>query len=400
MTSNKTQYSNQMMDVIQQKLDSLIGVYMLFTMLSQVCEKLLQNIFSDNLQSHISNIIEFGQFSISALQFFQGFQMHLYLNYRNYQNQDYIKMFVTTCLRQQIALFLSFITIQQTNHNIYYCSFQTSLSREFLQIPLIFGSGNSCGDTIHHVSSYSFWHLLITGGYFMMNIAQKSTNGFYQIFNKYLGLHKLKQIYVGYSVIFQFVQVLIVTNSSIHSNQTAKSILATTLDGSSFNAGCFSALLFFGQYPMKNIGESQIGIFINKYLSKNVVGSLCLYSVFILQFVLHGQLINNTYYLIKYFVGRILMYCILFVTTALLLCDIKIIQIKFVKQLSSYGQHFLLFSDVVISAMYELIGDIKIGPQNTLVVMLVAVGAITVVFKGMQLFDFFLGDVRQALIFK
>ncbi|CAL5990663.1 Hypothetical_protein [Hexamita inflata] len=132
-------------DEILSRIDSLNGLYMFITLFTCVYEKLLQNIFSDSTRSHIQRIIEFGQLSVCALQFMQGFLAHLSLNRREYKMQDFIKMFVATYIRQQVPLVMTYILLSSTEYRFKYCSNQSLSTHEFLQVPFMFGTGSQCG---------------------------------------------------------------------------------------------------------------------------------------------------------------------------------------------------------------------------------------------------------------
>ncbi|CAL5980847.1 Hypothetical_protein [Hexamita inflata] len=311
-------------------------------------------------------------------------------------------MFMFTLVRQQIALVLAFIAYSQTNQSQYNCSEQSNLSVEFLQIPLMFGGGNSCGNSIHHAATYSFWRLQIIIGYILLHLVANTTNNniILQIYRKYFSLEKLKQIYIGYLISFMVFQVIIVVKTQVESHFQSNNILNTTLDGSSFNAGCLSAAIFFGQYPMKNIEQMRIRQLVNKYIPKGLLGSVCFYSLFSIQHVISRNInIQAKYFVITYFFGRIILYFTLHFATALILCGVKVSQISVITKISSYGQQYLLFSEVLIIAMKDMIGDIKIGPENSIVVILVAAGVLSILIKCIQFFDYVLRDLHDALVY-
>ncbi|CAL6027979.1 Hypothetical_protein [Hexamita inflata] len=152
---------------------------------------------------------------------------------------------------------------------------------------------------------------------------------------------------------------------------------------------------------MKNINESKIGIAIEKYVPKGLLGTLSIFALhqtwFFISMLLEK---NNNQFLLKQAIKLIIMYIFLFSFVALVASGRKFWDLKLLKQISSYGQDCILMSELIIFSLQTQIGEIKIGPENAFIVALCGVGAIFVILKTIQFINFCVSDFKLLLQIK
>ncbi|CAL6005714.1 Hypothetical_protein [Hexamita inflata] len=178
-------------------------------------------------------------------------------------------------------------------------------------------------------------------------------------------------------------------------------IINTSLDGCSFYVGCLCASLLFGVHPLNKLEDIRVGSLFYKHIPERITGSACIYLLLMIQFLISKSLhASNMYHYLKHFIFQFVIYITTFTIIVLKLCERKSFQIQMFKQLSYFNQQYLLLGENIIALMQESIGDIKIGPENRVIVLLVGTGAFAVIFKAIQFIDYCTRDMYNLFVFQ
>ncbi|CAL6061819.1 Hypothetical_protein [Hexamita inflata] len=386
-----------------QNIDAIQGLLIFITIITQVYEKVLVNIFSDTIFSHIHKIIKIGQFAKIGISFLQGYTLHIEMNQKDFKANQMLKILLSTYIQQEIPFITTYIVLAASDYKQQFCTLNSLNTLEFLQFPIMFGKGNSCGNIIHYVASVSFMQLSIIINYCLIklfsSISNTSQNYFIQILKQIYSTNSIKTTYISNFVIWYIIQIIAVVKMQMNERgQDLSSYLNVTLDASSIYAGCICSYVFHGIYPMKDFQQRKLGNIIYKYIPKKFFGTVCLYSVVFMLQIINIKLSNQqNHFVISYFVLRILVYFAISIALGLILCDVKYLKVFFAKQLSQYGYKCLLVSEVVVFVVNTSIGDIKIGPENIIVVLLVATGILVLIIKMLVFADYLFKDINSLL---
>ncbi|CAL6083879.1 Hypothetical_protein [Hexamita inflata] len=270
-------------------------------------------------------------------------------------------------------------------------------SQEFLQIPVLFGNNNQCGNIIHQVVCNYFLQLSTILGYIMMKSVDKihSNNVALQYLKQRYGISKLKYVYIVLFVTNFIAHNLVVMKISVQAQTLDLNvILRITQDSGSFYCGSLIAFYLYDQYPLQNIKETKLGTIIYKFLPHGILGTIVFYSVLLLDGIICQKLFENSKNIINTFtIQRIITYITVAIELSLLCCDCKVIQVPLFAKISRSGLNFLLLSEIITFKIANSIGDIKIGPYNNSVILLVSIGIITIVVSIVKQVDYLWREV-------
>ncbi|CAL5979611.1 Hypothetical_protein [Hexamita inflata] len=387
---NNKMINNKM---INNKIDSVNGAFILIALVVQIHEKILKKIFSDSDNSKLTNIIRQSYISFSGISFIQGFNMHIQLNLKDYQISQLLKMAFYKYIEQQIPLTVTFILLSSIEeYKLQYCTNKQIYSQEFLQLPVMFGNNNQCGNIIHQVVCNFFLQLSIIAGYIMMKIVDKiqSSNAAVQYLKQHYGISQVKQVYIVLFISNFIAHNLVVMKISVQAQtMDLNVILRITQDAGSFYCGSVTAYYLYDKYPLQDIRETKIGSVVFKFLPHGIYGTIVFYSVILLDGLICQKLFQTSQNLINTFnIQRIFTYITVAIELSILCCDCKIIQVPLFTKISRSGLNFLLLSEIITFKIANSIGDIKIGPYNNSVIFLVSIGIIAIVVSIVQYVDY------------
>ncbi|CAL6044787.1 Hypothetical_protein [Hexamita inflata] len=178
-------------------------------------------------------------------------------------------------------------------------------------------------------------------------------------------------------------------------------LLTRTVDGCAYFSGAFTANELFGSFPLKPIHESKLGKLIKKYVPLGFFGTLIIYLIMVFWILIYYILRqNDNYFMQKFYFSTVTLSHITGITVAIVLSGRKFIDNKFLKQISQYGQDCLLFTEIMVFKIQMSVGEIKIGPENGIIVFIVAIGVLTAVLSMLKLVHLCISDLLNMFSLK
>ncbi|CAL6021754.1 Hypothetical_protein [Hexamita inflata] len=212
------------------------------------------------------------------------------------------------------------------------------------------------------------------------------------------------RIYLIVINILLTLQIIVVAKRTMHLENLyikIQQLLTRTIDGCAYFCGAFTANQLFGSFPLKPINESVVGKLIDKYVPKGFFGSLIVYLILLFWILIYSLLRqNDNYFMQKYYFSTLSLTYVTAITVAIVLSGRSFIDNKFLKQISQYGQECLLFSEIMVFKIQMSVGEIKIGPENGIVVFIVAIGVLTAVLSMLKLVHLCILDLLNMFSLK
>ncbi|CAL6027991.1 Hypothetical_protein [Hexamita inflata] len=367
----------------------ITGMYSIIIIIRQIYVTILAQLFTESGDAHIQNVVSLHKFGIHGILFVQGFRMHIKINQQSYNIYELLKNLAMQYVRQAIPLILMLLlTINIPWFAKNKCNHETINYLEFLQIPALLDNSNTCGAIIHMYSTQCFFNLLLICTYILFEILNISKTN-------------IKAAYISQLGFWFLVQIILVSQRSKSSIDVEYQMLEGTLDGQSYYSGALFGYYLFNLSPMQDAKESSLGKVLLQYIPNKIIGSLLVYgAIFLQQNITIYLALDNSFLILKYIIQKTLHQIIL--SLILTMCSIGFPagKLKLIEQINDLECDFVLASHILIQILAVLLDGIKIGPQQDVIVWLVAIGLLAEVLFCINFATYLYKDLIYLFMFK
>ncbi|CAL6108768.1 Hypothetical_protein [Hexamita inflata] len=366
----------------------ITGIYSVIIIIRQLYVNILAQLFTQSGDAHIQNVVSLHKFGIHSLLFLQGFRMHVKINQRSYNIYELLKNLTMQYIRQAIPLLIMLLlTINIPWFARNRCNHETINYLEFLQIPALLDNSNTCGAIIHMYSTQCFFNLLLICTYILFEILNISKTN-------------IKAAYISQLGFWFLVQIFLVSQRSKSSIDVEYQMLEGTLDGHSYYSGTLFGYYLYNLSPMQNAQESRIGKLLI-HIPNKIIGSLLIYCAMYLQMIFTIYLASdNSFLILKYVMQKISYQSILALIITMCSIGFPVGKLRLIEQLNDLECDFILVSHILIQILAVLLDGIKIGPQQEVVVWLVAIGLLAEVLFCIHFAIHLYKDLIYLFMFK
>ncbi|CAL6007436.1 Hypothetical_protein [Hexamita inflata] len=366
----------------------ITGIYSIIIIIRQLYVNILAQLFTQSGDAHIQNVVSLHKFGIHSILFVQGFRMHVKINQRSYNIYELLKNLAMQYMRQAIPLLIMLLlTINIPWFARNKCNHEHINYLEFLQMPAIFDNSNTCGAIIHMYSTQCFFNLLLICTYILFEILNISKTN-------------IKAAYISQLGFWFLVQIILVSQRSKSSIDVEYQMLEGTLDGQSYYSGTLLGYYLFHLSPMQDAKESRLGRIL-QHIPNKIIGSLLIYCAMYLQMIFTIYLAsNNSFLILKYVVQKISYQTIQALIIAMCSLGFPAGKLKLIEQLNDLECDFILVSHILIQILAVLLDGIKIGPQQEVIVWLVAIGLLAEVLFCINFATYLFKDLIYLFMFR
>ncbi|CAL6028019.1 Hypothetical_protein [Hexamita inflata] len=366
----------------------ITGIYSIIIIIRQLYVNILAQLFTQSGDAHIQNVVSLHKFGIHGILFVQGFRMHVKINQKSYNIYELLKNLAMQYVRQAIPLQIMLIlTINIPWFARNRCNHEHINYLEFLQMPAIFDNSNTCGAIIHMYSTQCFFNLLLICTYILFEILNISKTN-------------IKAAYISQLGFWFLVQIILVSQRSKSSIDVEYQMLEGTLDGQSYYSGALFGYYLFNLSPMQDAKESRLGRIL-QHIPNKIIGSLLIYCAMYLQMILTIYLAsNNSFLILKYIVQKFSYQTIQALIIAMCSLGFPAGKLKLIEQLNDLECDFILVSHILIQILAVLLDGIKIGPQQEVIVWLVAIGLLAEVLFCINFATYLFRDLIYLFVFR